>query len=88
MVDARSDDWDTHIPAALYAYRISKQASSKFSPFFLMFNHHPRKAISLAINEDDEDKDDEEIAENGDSDEEETEDIDEVMEKLLDIRSP
>ena len=54
-----------------------------------MFNHHPRKAISLAINEDDsedEDKQDEEIAGDGNSDEEETEDINAVMEKLLDIR--
>ena len=52
-----------------------------------MFNRHPRKAISLAINEDDSDAEDaKEIAGDGDSDEEETEDMDAVMEKLLDIR--
>ena len=34
VVDVCSNnDWDEHISAALYAYRISKQASSKFSPF-------------------------------------------------------
>ena len=38
-------DWDLNIDAALYAYRISKQASSQFSPFFLMYNRNPRKAI-------------------------------------------
>ena len=47
-------NWDEHISAALYAYRISKQASSKFSPFFLMYiNSQPRKAVSLAIDEQD-----------------------------------
>ena len=53
VVDACSNDWDEHISAALYAYRISKQASSKFSPFFLMYNRQPRKAVSLAIDEQD-----------------------------------
>ena len=38
-------DWDLNIDAALYAYLISKQASSQFSPFFLMYNRNPRKAI-------------------------------------------
>ena len=87
VVDARSDDWDRHIPAALYTYRILKQSLSKFSPFFLMFNHYPRKAVSLAIEDDSEiEDDDEEIAGDGDSDEEEAEDIDTVMERLLNIR--
>ena len=45
VIDVSQDDWDEHIPAALYAYRISRQASSKFAPFFLMFNRNPRKAI-------------------------------------------
>ena len=53
VVDARSNDWDEHISAALYEYRISRQASSKFSPFFLMYNRQPRKAASLAMEEPD-----------------------------------
>ena len=53
VVDACSNDWDEHISATLHAYRISKQASSKFSPFFLMYNHQPRKAVSLVIDEQD-----------------------------------
>ena len=51
VVDAYSNDWDEHISAALYAYRISRQASSKFPPFFLMYNRQPHKAVSLAIDE-------------------------------------
>ena len=39
------DEWDLHIDAALYAYRIGMQNSSRFSPFFLLYNRHPRKAI-------------------------------------------
>ena len=39
------DEWDLYIEAALYAYRIGIQDSSRFSPFFLLYNRHPRKAI-------------------------------------------
>ena len=39
------DNWDENIDAALYAYRIAKQDSSKFSPFFIMYNRNPRKGI-------------------------------------------
>ena len=81
VVDASSDDWDDHLSAALYAYRISRQASSKFSPFFLMFNRQPRKAITLAVEEE----------HNGEflemaRDESEEEDAEAVMQKLLNIR--
>ena len=37
--------WDQFIDAALYAYRISIQDSSRFSPFVLLYNRQPRKAI-------------------------------------------
>lgn len=43
------DDWDEHIDGALYAYRIGAQNSSRFSPFFLMYNRHPRKAIDFEL---------------------------------------
>ena len=39
------DEWDLYIEAALYAYQIGIQDSSRFSPFFLLYNRHPRKAI-------------------------------------------
>lgn len=43
------EDWDQHIEAALYAYHISVHDSSRFSPFFLMYNRHPRKAIDFEL---------------------------------------
>ena len=39
------ENWDENIDAALYAYRIAKQDSSQFSPFFIMYNRNPRIAI-------------------------------------------
>ena len=84
VVDASREDWDEHISAALYAYRISPQASSKFSPFFLMYNRQPRKAISLAIDEQDNGGDKE--SDGDESEEECPEDIDAVIENLLTIR--
>lgn len=46
---ASNTDWDQCIDAALYAYRIGVQDSSKFSPFFLMYNRQPRKAIDHEV---------------------------------------
>ena len=39
------ENWDENIDAALYAYRIAKQDSSQFSPFFIMYNRNSRIAI-------------------------------------------
>ena len=49
MVDTNNSDWDLHIPSALYAYRVSRQASLKFSPFFIMYNRYPRKAVTFEM---------------------------------------
>ena len=40
------ENWDENIDAALYAYRIAKQDSSQFSPFFIMYNRNPHIAIN------------------------------------------
>ena len=42
-------EWDHYIDAALYAYRIGIQDSSRFSPFFLLYNRHPQKAIDYEL---------------------------------------
>ena len=51
-------DWDLTIDAALYAYCVGIQDSSRFSPFFLLYNRHTRKAIDyeikVAVNQPDE----------------------------------
>ena len=41
------ENWDENIDAALYAYRIAKQDSSQFSPFFIMYNRNPRTLQSI-----------------------------------------
>ena len=75
------------ISLQLYAYRISRsrQASSKFSPFFLMYNHQPRKAITLAIREE-HSRDSLEMASGDEDSEEDAEDAEAVMQKFFDIR--
>ena len=43
------DQWDKNIDVALYVYRISMQDSTRFSPFYLLYNRHPRNAIQHAV---------------------------------------
>ena len=68
VIDASKEDWDEHLPAALYAYRISKQASSKFTPFFLMYNRNPRKAVSFEKQPSDDVEDEDKMSEEEDGD--------------------
>jgi len=42
-------DWDTHIPYVLHAYRTSEHASTKETPFYLMFGRHARHFHDLAF---------------------------------------
>lgn len=72
----KEKDWDQYIDAALYAYRISIQDSTRFSPFFLLYNQHPRKAIDYELATDDSStpSTSTEVAEN---------DIEKMMEKLI-----
>jgi hypothetical protein len=67
------EEWDD---AALYAYRIGIQDSSRFSPFFLLYNRHPRKAIEHELR----------TATDGLQCEVDAESPDTAMEKLLDVR--
>lgn len=36
-VNGSQDDWDEHLPAVLFAYRVSQQKATKFAPFELMY---------------------------------------------------
>ena len=35
-------DWDDFITPVLFGYRTSKQASTKFTPFYLVYGHTPQ----------------------------------------------
>lgn len=42
-------DWDVRLPYVLFAYRASPQASSKESPFFLLYGRDPRLPTETAL---------------------------------------
>ena len=46
-VDERCDDWDEHIDAVLFGYRVTYQSSVKFTPYELMFGCKVRLPIEL-----------------------------------------
>ncbi|KAG1441678.1 hypothetical protein G6F56_011372 [Rhizopus delemar] len=40
-------DWDIYLPATLFAYRSIKQATTKQSPFFLVYGYEPKTPFDL-----------------------------------------
>lgn len=40
-------DWDTYLPATLFAYRSMRQATTKNSPFFLVYGYEPKTPFDL-----------------------------------------
>jgi hypothetical protein len=47
--NANHDDWDVHIKSVLFAYRTSRNDSTKFTPFELMFGRTPILPIEMDI---------------------------------------
>ena len=43
------DDWEEHLPLALYAYRTSTHTSTGASPFMLMYGRQPKTDLSHTI---------------------------------------
>ncbi|KAG0972768.1 hypothetical protein G6F29_013273 [Rhizopus arrhizus] len=41
------EDWDAYLPAALFAYRTIKQASTQQTPFFLLYGYEPKTPFDL-----------------------------------------
>ena len=48
-VNAHHDDWDQHIPYALFSYRSAQHASTGFSPYFLLFHSEPYLPSDVSI---------------------------------------
>jgi hypothetical protein len=48
-VNHHHDDWDQHLPYALFAYRSAQHASTGFTPYFLLFNQEPHLPSNIAI---------------------------------------
>ncbi len=51
MVEQNVDEWDNYLDSVLFAYRTSKQASTKFSPFVLLYGREPRLPVDLLTEE-------------------------------------
>ena len=47
MVNENENQCDKFLDSVLFAYRTSRQASTKYSPFFLMFGREPKLPIDL-----------------------------------------
>jgi len=47
VVNERGDDWDDHIEQVLFGYRVSTQASTKMSPFEVLYGVKPTLPIDL-----------------------------------------
>ena len=47
VVNAEGDNWDEHIDSILFGYRVNRQASTKISPFELLYGVKPRLPIDL-----------------------------------------
>ena len=45
--DTEKEDWDLYLPATLFAYRSIKQATTKQSPFFLMYGYEPKTPFDI-----------------------------------------
>ena len=49
MIDENQNEWNKYLDSVLFAYRTSKQASTRFSPFFLLYGREPRLPIELVV---------------------------------------
>lgn len=47
VVNEQADDWDIHLDAVAFAYRTKQQASTKMSPFQLMYGVQARLPVDL-----------------------------------------
>ena len=48
-VSTNQKDWDKHLPLVLFAYRVSLNATTGKSPFYLLYRRTPRLPIDAAL---------------------------------------
>lgn len=48
-INVQQDDWDEHLDCVLFSYRTSVHASTKYTPFYLMYGRHPVLPIELKV---------------------------------------
>ena len=48
-VSTHQKDWDQHLPMILFAYRVSPNATTRESPFYLLYGREPRLPIDVSL---------------------------------------
>ena len=48
-VSTHQKDWDQHLPMILFAYRVSPNATTHESPFYLLYGREPRLPIDVSL---------------------------------------
>ena len=49
FVKENQDDWDEFLPNLVFAYNSARHATTKFSPFYLMFGREPKIPCDLFV---------------------------------------
>ena len=49
LVNEEHNDWDQKLDTILFAYRVSKQKSTGYSPFYMMFHRQPSLPIDSEL---------------------------------------
>lgn len=52
LVNDCQNNWDEHLESVAFSIRTQRQASTKFTPFFLMFNRRPRLPLEVSAEKD------------------------------------
>lgn len=51
MIKENENTWECYLDSVLFAYRTAKQASTKYSPFFIMYGREPKLPIDFIVSE-------------------------------------
>ena len=84
FVNENQNDWDVHIKSILFAYRTSKNDSTKFTPFELMFGRAPVLPIEMAIKSKPSSTDSDSLS---GTDEDASSDFDEKVRIMMNVRN-
>ncbi len=49
LVNDHQNDWNEYLDGVAYSIRTQKQASTKYTPFFLMFGRHPQTVLDVSL---------------------------------------
>ena len=56
-VNDEQNDWDLHLDASLFSYRVSRQDSTKTSPFLPVYGRQPKLPVEFSLDFTEEEKD-------------------------------